>query len=141
MGLFCTLATMGFVLFVVLFVGRFDQRAAYRFLQLGQNELFESESDGDDHPVMKKPQSIGGKRAAPVKRGYISPYMRNQIAHSQHWRCKICNRELDASFDLDHIIPLSQGGSDDKKNLQAICHSPCHIEKSAIESSHRAPKK
>jgi hypothetical protein len=124
------LVTMGFVLLIVFVLSAFDQRAAYRLLQLGQSELFEGE---DQH----------GRKTSPVKRGYISPYMRNQVAQSQHWRCRICGRELDASFDLDHIIPLSSehwqatSGANDRSNLQAICHSPCHIEKTAREASSR----
>ena len=112
------------VLLIVLILSKFDQRAAYRLLQLGQTELFE----GDKQQ---------GKK---TKRPYISPYMRNQVARSQHWRCRICSRELDASFDLDHILPLSQGGSNDRSNLQAICHSPCHIEKTAREASRPRPR-
>ena len=117
------LVTMTSVLLMVLILSTFDQRAAYRLLQLGQTELFEGEDQQQ------------GRKTSPVKRGYISPYMRNQVAQSQHWRCNICGKELDASFDLDHILPLSQGGSNDRSNLQAICHSPCHIEKSAREAS------
>ena len=118
---------MGFVLLIVFVLSTFDQRAAYRLLQLGQTELFE----GEDQQ---------GRNTSPVKRGYISPYMRNQVAQSQHWRCNICGKELDASFDLDHILPLSQGGSNEQSNLQAICHSPCHIEKTAREASRPRPR-
>ncbi len=35
--------------------------------------------------------------------------------------------------DVDHIVPRSQGGSEDPENLQALCKS-CHSKKTAHES-------
>jgi 5-methylcytosine-specific restriction endonuclease McrA len=36
-------------------------------------------------------------------------------------RCMACGKE--AKLERDHIIPLSQGGTDDISNLQVLCHS------------------
>ena len=38
----------------------------------------------------------------------------------------ICNRR--PSVEVDHIIPVSQGGTDERDNLQGACHD-CHEEK------------
>ena len=79
-----------------------------------------------------------------VKRAYISPYTKKLIASRQNWRCAVCNRLLDASYEIDHIIPLHRGGSSSDsslhslENLQALCRSPCHIEKTARENSARS---
>lgn len=40
--------------------------------------------------------------------------------------CKICNRK--ASTQVDHIIPVSKGGTDDRDNLQGACEA-CHEDK------------
>ena len=50
--------------------------------------------------------------------------------------CRPCLAEgrTTASAQVDHIIPLSQGGSDDRDNKQGIC-LPCHRKKTALESS------
>lgn len=41
-------------------------------------------------------------------------------------RCAKCTRKCGVKgFDLDHIIPLSAGGSDDDDNLQILCDF-CH---------------
>lgn len=37
--------------------------------------------------------------------------------------------------EVDHIIPLSQGGTDDDANLMAIAGYPCHARKTARESA------
>jgi 5-methylcytosine-specific restriction endonuclease McrA len=39
-------------------------------------------------------------------------------------------------WELDHIVPLIDGGSHDMANLQTLC-TPCHKRKTAREASHR----
>jgi len=41
-----------------------------------------------------------------------------------------------ASVEVDHIVPIEQGGSDDDSNLQGLCHD-CHAEKTADEQRSR----
>lgn len=41
-------------------------------------------------------------------------------------RCVIC--KSDDGLQTDHIVPLSQGGSNDFENLQTLCHA-CHEQK------------
>lgn len=47
------------------------------------------------------------------------------IAANQKWRCNLCNNMLDASYEIDHIIPLYKGGNNEIYNLQALCRN-CH---------------
>jgi len=44
--------------------------------------------------------------------------------------CQMCQRE--AAAEVDHILPLRQGGTNDANNLQALCKS-CHSRKTATE--------
>jgi 5-methylcytosine-specific restriction protein A len=37
-----------------------------------------------------------------------------------------------AATELDHVIPLRDGGRDDETNLQGLCHQ-CHTDKSLRE--------
>lgn len=41
--------------------------------------------------------------------------------------------------EVDHVIPLSQGGSDDMSNLQWLCAGPdgCHAKKTKREAAQR----
>ena len=50
-------------------------------------------------------------------------------------QCRDAGRTTLAT-EVDHIVPLWQGGSDDESNLQAINHE-CHKRKSAIEAAQR----
>jgi 5-methylcytosine-specific restriction endonuclease McrA len=54
------------------------------------------------------------------------------ILKAQNHRCAYCRTKLrkGRSTHIDHIIPLARGGSNDRKNLQALC-STCNTTKSA----------
>lgn len=41
-------------------------------------------------------------------------------AASQAWKCKHCNCILPASFEIDHVLALIDGGTDDPANLVAV---------------------
>ena len=68
-----------------------------------------------------------------AKRKKLSEPERRQIAMRQDWNCanpdgKCCLRDKLQEYDIDHIIPLCQGGQDDPSNFQAICPA-CHRRK------------
>ncbi|MCY1545146.1 hypothetical protein D9M68_810740 [compost metagenome] len=52
--------------------------------------------------------------------------------------CAHCGKLCDfpAGFELDHKIPLFQGGADAEENCQVLCSGPdgCHAKKSAAEA-------
>ena len=70
-------------------------------------------------------------------RGYGSEWVRTvqRIRARDHDLCQRCKREgrLSTYGAVDHIVPKSQGGSDDMVNLQLLCRS-CHASKTALES-------
>ncbi len=48
------------------------------------------------------------------------------VAYAQDYKCKTCGTLLHPkAFDIDHIVELSQGGTDTLQNLQALCVQ-CH---------------
>ena len=132
-------------------VCRGSDRAAYTLLQVA-GHMFEP-SPGksiDASPVKPTSQHIPTTRvtiASPPKSGnkrpYISPSTKKIVASRPKWRCAVCGRLLDASYEIDHIRQLFSGRSgggtndianlNDISNLQALCRSPCHIQKSAME--------
>ncbi len=52
------------------------------------------------------------------------------IFTSQKGRCISCPKSLKKGYDIDHIIPLSKGGGNDKYNIQLLC-SACNKSKHA----------
>jgi len=53
-----------------------------------------------------------------------------RIMEDQHWRCAYCRRLIRKNHHVDHIIPLSKGGSNWPKNLQLTCEA-CNFKKNA----------
>lgn len=55
-----------------------------------------------------------------------------------HPLCAECERQgrVTAATQLDHVVPLIDGGADDDSNYQSLC-VPCHKEKTAREAKER----
>jgi predicted restriction endonuclease len=60
----------------------------------------------------------------PIKRK-VTEKTKKIIASTQKWKCLHCNSTLDYTYEIDHIIPLYKGGTNDINNLQALCRN-CH---------------
>lgn len=53
--------------------------------------------------------------------------LREVVLERDGYQCREC-RETGSPLDVDHITPLSQGGTNELSNLQTLCRS-CHEEK------------
>lgn len=49
------------------------------------------------------------------------------VAHRQDFKCKHC-QIIPLSYEIDHIVPLYLGGTNNKDNLQMLCAN-CHSDK------------
>ena len=58
--------------------------------------------------------------------------LRQAVFMRDGFRCQVC-LALVAHPECDHVLPVSQGGTDDMGNLQTICPT-CHRAKSQRES-------
>jgi hypothetical protein len=64
------------------------------------------------------------------------PYTSTEIAERDGWRCQLCGKAVnkrlkypnEMSASIDHIIPISKGGTDLKVNVQ-LTHLFCNISK------------
>ena len=62
----------------------------------------------------------------------VSALLKKKIAASQHWQCSSCHKMLDETYEVDHIIALDHGGTNDASNLRALCPH-CHRKKTVDE--------
>lgn len=69
----------------------------------------------------------GGSTTAPAKRSVSEP-KKKYVAASQDWKCHKCQSILSATYEVDHVVDLQYGGSNDVSNLVALCRN-CHGEK------------
>lgn len=66
----------------------------------------------------------------------FTTYQKKIIASKQKWTCKNCNELLTENYEIDHIIPIVDNGTNDLQNGQALC-KPCHEEKTSYETNRR----
>ena len=66
------------------------------------------------------------------KRKVFSPTERAKILVDAGERCAKCTREIGigVDWDVDHIIALENGGTNDASNLQVLCDW-CHVPKTS----------
>jgi len=66
----------------------------------------------------------------------VSDQLKKLVASQQRWNCKKCKNILDATYEVDHILALEDGGSNDIYNLQALCRN-CHGKKTMEDNIKR----
>lgn len=64
----------------------------------------------------------------------ISKTLRDQVLKRDHYYCVTCEASplLDkkVKLEIDHVVPVSRGGTNDTHNLQTLCHN-CNQKKKA----------
>ena len=95
----------------------------------------------------QQPSQGATRGAAPTaaRRKRVTPFQAKKIAAAQGWRCACGCVDptdplrrgylLDESFEIDHRIPLAEGGSNDESNLQALLRTHHQAKSSAFARS------
>ena len=66
----------------------------------------------------------------------VSDQLKKIVASQQNWNCKKCKNILDATYEVDHITALEDGGNNHIQNLQALCRN-CHGKKTMEDNIKR----
>lgn len=85
-------------------------------------------------PPKPRQANWGNKRDVRKLTGRPWRRLREQVLQRDHYLCQVCLSidRLTPAQEVDHILPLAKGGTDQVANLQAIC-TPCHKAKTASE--------
>lgn len=97
----------------------------YKALDLGHSLLLHS----DGGPLKHVNRILDGKAK---QNRQVTPLLKKKIAADQKWQCGHCKQVLDASYEVDHIVGLFNGGSNEEHNLVALCRN-CHGKKTVHE--------
>ena len=65
-----------------------------------------------------------------VRRKRLSKTEREAILQQYGGVCYICGWAIEGAFDVDHVIPLAAGGTNEIDNLAPV-HKSCHRRKTA----------
>lgn len=78
---------------------------------------------------------IAAKAGAALRKGAFGKLSRVDVELAieiQDWKCLSCARCLRDGYDVDHIVPISKGGSNLPINIQILCPR-CNRQKAAKE--------
>jgi hypothetical protein len=65
-----------------------------------------------------------------LRRKKINKHLRVQVLTRDRFKCRMCGRSQDEiPLEIDHIVPVSQGGTDELQNLATLCRD-CNAGKS-----------
>jgi len=84
-------------------------------------------------PPTLSPLSIPDPTKPVATKRSVSETKKKYVASQQGWKCKDCKEQLNAWFEVDHVIRLEYGGSNGIENLVALCRE-CHGRKTAMEN-------
>tara|TARA_Y100000782_G_scaffold59184_1_gene65334 strand:- start:21458 stop:22018 length:561 start_codon:yes stop_codon:yes gene_type:complete len=79
-------------------------------------------------PQTKRMMRSGGNVGIDKQNRCVSQAKKKLIASQQSWRCGHCNNQLDHTYEVDHIVDLQYGGTNEVNNLVALCRN-CHGKK------------
>lgn len=88
-----------------------------------------------------QPVRVLGVKAGttPRIRGNAWMATRRRVLLRDGYTCQGCGL-VRMDNEVDHRVPLEQGGTNDDDNLQTLCGGPdgCHTRKTAVEAAQRA---
>lgn len=115
---------------------------ARRIRELRDEEGLQIKSHIDRHELKPGQYILESLEPLPVIGRGISPQLRNEILERNGFTCQSCgaspgdvdtfNPSRKIRLQIDHIVPVSQGGTEEKDNLRVLCSS-CNQGRSNIQ--------
>ncbi|EMI9071989.1 HNH endonuclease [Acinetobacter baumannii] len=95
-------------------------------LQTFKNKLQTLQAPAQSQKNSKQNNWGSGRGGRPWRRLKAKIHLRDE------WTCQCCGI-VTKDLELDHIVNVARGGTDDESNLQSLC-VPCHKKKTLQES-------
>jgi predicted restriction endonuclease len=115
---------------------------ARRIRELRDEEGYQIKSHIDRSDLKPGQYILESLDRKPVIARSISPQLRNEILEHNGFTCQLCgagsgdtdpfNPHRKVRLHIDHIKPISQGGTDDRENLRVLC-SACNQGRANIQ--------
>lgn len=78
------------------------------------------------------------KNMTKTPRIWIPQEVRKYVFERNFYQCQSCGKtDIETLLNIDHIIPLARGGSNDISNLQTLCHACNQKKKHHFDSRFR----
>jgi len=116
---------------------------ARRIRELRDEEGMQIKSHVDRHDLKPGEYVLESLDRSPVINKGISLQLRNEILERNGYTCQLCgagpgdidpfNKNRNIRLHVDHILPKSQGGMEEKDNLRVLC-STCNQGRSNIQT-------
>ena len=107
-------------------MNNFKKQYNTRYQNNFQNQINPAAKTGSSNiNLIKNPSPKKHKRS-------VSESKKKFIASNQKWKCAHCQQLLDNTYEVDHIVALYKGGSNELNNLEALCRN-CHGKKTFME--------
>lgn len=111
-------------------LGRMAQWLYLSRITYGQNSEFTPEAaakwarGADPEEVRRAADELAGTKyeyvlEKAVRRVKIPDRVRREVYAADGWRCVVCGTS--ENLEIDHIMPVSKGGTDERSNLQTMC--------------------
>ena len=101
-----------------------------------ENQKLQQELQSARATIKDLKLQIGYPTNGKTCRRHLPKQHRRNIIESQQNKCNTCSSELSDYYEIDHIIAMQFGGTDELNNLQALC-CECHARKSRTENKKR----
>lgn len=115
----------------VYYANNVEKTAETNRLRYAANKEYFSRKNREWREAHKEDQCLRGRLNKARRRGAPGVFGKEdiqRIAFSQKNRCAYCQCRLVKNRHIDHIIPVSKGGSNWPRNLQLLC-APCNQSK------------
>jgi 5-methylcytosine-specific restriction protein A len=108
-----------------LYLFTYQQELVYQGTSLLYDLVISKHAKIGNHNIQSVSNMIANTGGTKRVKRSVSGLMKKKVGAKQMWRCNRCSTTLDETYEVNHIIPLEEGGTNQESNLEALCRT-CH---------------